>query len=103
MWVTFAGWQVGAVEALDPVHDDVDRSVAGLEAAGGEDERLRAHRQAEAVVHRRRDDQVDRPVLVLEQHERHALGGRGPLAGDHEAGHSHAAGVRVGLEVRCSC
>ena len=50
-------------------------------------------------MHRRGHDQVDRPVLVLEQHEGHALRGRGPLARDHETGHTHPAGVRVGLEV----
>ena len=37
------------------------------------------------------DDQVDRPQLVLEQHERHALRGRGALAGDHQARDGHPA------------
>ena len=103
MWVTLAGGRSGRSRRSIRSTTMLIVPSRRLEAAGGEHQRLRAHRQAEAVVHRRRDDQVDRAVLVLEQHERHALGGRGPLAGDHEAGHAHAAAVRVASRAPCSC
>ena len=40
-----------------------------------------------------------RAVLVLEQHERDALGGGGALAGDHQAGHRDRRPSRIALEL----
>ena len=100
MCVTFAPGQVRALEALDAVDQDVGRPLAALQPAGGQHQRLRAHRQPEALLDRRRHDQVDRAVLVLEQHERDALGGRRALARDDQARHAHAPAVAAALELR---
>ena len=91
--------QVGSLEALDAVDEHVGRALAALEAAGGQHERLRANGEPEAVVDRRRHDQVDRPVLVLEQHEGDALRGRRPLSRHDEPRDPHAPPVRMPLEL----
>jgi hypothetical protein len=52
-----------------------------------------------ALEDRGREDQVDRPGLVLEQHEDDALGGRRALAGDHQPRHLHFAAIPHSLEV----
>ena len=59
----------------------------------GEQQRLGAGERAVALVHGAGDDQVDVAPLVLEQQEHRALGGAGPLAGDHQAGDRHRAAL----------
>ena len=73
-------------EPLDRAREHVEHVLAPLEATGDERERGRPHRQATALVDRRRHDHVDDPGLVLEQHEDDSLRGRGALASDDHAG-----------------
>src|SRR5215831_18157276 len=56
-------------QRLEPRDEHVAVLADPLEAAVREDERLRPNGRAVPVVHRRRNDQVDLAVLVLEQHE----------------------------------
>ncbi len=49
------------------------------------EERLAADECAEAVVDRRRHDQVDLAVFVFEQHEDDPVCGRGSLSGDRHS------------------
>ena len=65
----------------------------------GEDQRLGADDVAAALVEGGRDDQVDRAVLVLEQHEDDAARGLGALAGDDEAGDRDLRAVADPLEL----
>ena len=60
----------------------------------------RPHRQAVALVDGRRDDQVDRPPLVLEQHEDDPVRGRRALAGDDHPGDLDRRAVRTPLQLR---
>ena len=90
-------------EGLDLVDEDVLVAADALEAAAGEQERLAADDRAVGLVDGRRDDQVHLAVLVLEQHEDDALGGRGALAGDGEAGDGDPRAVRdAGELVACN-
>ncbi len=72
-------------ERLDPGDEDVAVLPDPLVAAVGEDERLGAHCRAVLLVDRRRHDQVDLSVLVLEEHEDDSVRGRRALAGDGHA------------------
>ena len=73
---------------------DVAVAVGVLEAAAREEQRLAADDAAEAVVHLRRDDQVDLRELVLEQHEDDAVRGRRPLPRDDHPGDGDGRAVR---------
>ena len=73
--------------------------LGALQAAPGQQQGLGAGQQAVALVHLFGDDQVDRPELVLEQQEHRPGGGRGALAGDHQAGHGHLAAAGQALQL----
>ena len=73
-------------------HEHVAVAVGVLEAAAREQQRLAANDGAVAVVHLRRDDQVDLRELVLEQHEDDAVRRRRPLPRDD---HARDGDVRV--------
>src|ERR671937_154272 len=81
-------------ERLELRDEDVPVALDALVATAGEEQRLAAHDRAEALVDRRRDDQVHLAELVLDEHEDDALRRRRPLARDREAGHADAAAVR---------
>ena len=81
-----------------------------LEAAARHEQGLATDDRAVRLVHRRRHDQVELAVLVLEQHEDDAVGRRGALARDDHARHRDVGAVwplgqllgreDVGVEVR---
>ena len=80
-------------EGLDPVHEHVHVPVAPFEAALREQQRLGANERAVALIHRRRDDQVHLPVLVLQQHEDDTLRRRRALPRNRHPRHAHATAV----------
>ena len=91
MWRTSATGRSGRSRRRIRATTTFVDALAVFELSLGQHERLGADRQAEPVVDGRRDDQVDRPVLVLEQHERDALRGGRALARDHEPRHLRPA------------
>src|SRR5581483_11465771 len=82
-------------ERLEPLDDEVAVPARPLEDAAGDEERLAADERTEALVDRRRDDQVDLPVLVLEGHEDDAVRRGRPLARDREARERDAGAIRL--------
>ena len=84
---------VRRAEPLDPVTTTLVVPSRCSSLPRGQHETRGPHRQAAALDDRRRHDQVDRPPLVLEQHEDDPVGGRRPLAGDHHPRHLHPRAV----------
>src|SRR5438105_13093173 len=66
-------------ERLELLDDEVLVALDALEAAAREQQRLAAHDRTVRLVDGWRQDQVDLPLLVLEQHEDDALRRRGTL------------------------
>ncbi len=75
--------------------EDVAVPVGVLVAATHEQKRLAADDRAEALVHLRRDHEVDLRGLVLEKHEADAVRGRRPLARDDEARELDVGSMRL--------
>src|SRR6266542_6217619 len=80
-------------QGLEPADEHVLVPLHALEAAVREDQRLAADDPAMALVDARRDDQVDRAELVLDQHEDDAVRRRRPLARDRHPGDRDARAV----------
>src|SRR5712692_723550 len=86
-------------ERLDARDEHVLVAVYPLEAAARKDKWLAADDRAMSLVDRRPDDQVHLAVLVLEQHEDDAVGGRGPLPRDRQARDRDLRAVREAGEL----
>jgi hypothetical protein len=80
-------------ERLELVDDDVLVAAEALELPACEDERLGPDERPEALVDRRRHDQVHLPELVLDEHEDDTVRGRRTLSRDREARDGDERGV----------
>ena len=81
------------------VDEEVDHVTLALDAAGGDGKRREQQGVAEAAGDVRAEDQIGEAGLVLEGHEHHAPGGRGPLADDGKTRDAGAGAVRQVVEI----
>ncbi len=94
---------IGRVDRADRVDQHVDRAPGRrqlLELALDQHQRLGPDRQPMALIDRRRDDQVDRPVLVLEQDEHDPRSRPRSLARHDQPADPHPPPVLEPLQIR---
>src|SRR5688500_7389370 len=82
------------LQGYDVACNNVDRATLVLELAGDDQERLAPDRHPPPLGEVRLDDDIDQPVLILQEQELDAPGRAGPLPADDQAGDLDDAPVR---------